>query len=273
MKSLDSEQDAALIASMRDIGFPVPAHIRGQFSKPDLMFALRLAGLARKEGTAMVRRESGREVWALVGAVSTALRNVIFTSTDDQLRDLMQLAPGRPALVVECQLGCAHCCYENVQVTIPEAILAAQALADPDDPRRTAVFKDVEVAAGLGIEDRFAMVRPCPFLVDNACSIYADRPVPCRTLLSPDAKRCEIGLQNALAGLGFGGVLSHTLPTLLGCAFHTALRGICKDLGLQYDIVVLVPAVAAILRDPGIAERWASGEKVFATQWAAASRT
>jgi hypothetical protein len=45
-----------------------------------------------------------------------------------------------------------------------------------------------------------------------------------------------------------------------------AIRGICRDLGLQIDIVELTQTVAAIIRDPTLIERWASGEHVFAAR-------
>jgi hypothetical protein len=47
---------------------------------------------------------------------------------------------------------------------------------------------------------------------------------------------------------------------------QAATLGICRDLGLQDDIVELTQTVAAILRDPRLVERWAAGERVFAAR-------
>jgi hypothetical protein len=42
-----------------------------------------------------------------------------------------------------------------------------------------------------------------------------------------------------------------------------AIRGVCKDLGLQHDWVDLEQTVAALLTDPSKAQRWAAGEAAF----------
>ena len=47
---------------------------------------------------------------------------------------------------------------------------------------------------------------------------------------------------------------------------QAAVRGICRDIGLQADIVELTQTVAAILRDPNLIGRWAAGQKVFAAR-------
>ena len=47
---------------------------------------------------------------------------------------------------------------------------------------------------------------------------------------------------------------------------QTAIRGICRDLGLQDDMVELTQTVAAIIRDPDPIQRWAAGEHVFAAR-------
>jgi hypothetical protein len=99
--------------------------------------------------------------------------------------------------------------------------------------------------------------------VEQACSIYEDRPILCRTVLSPDRKRCESALRNAMSGTGDRNFPSYARPQLYGFAFISAARGICKDLGLQFDVVDLVQTVAAILRDPELPRRWAAGEQVF----------
>jgi hypothetical protein len=39
--------------------------------------------------------------------------------------------------------------------------------------------------------------------------------------------------------------------------------GVLKDMGLQYDRVELIRAVAAMLRDPGIVDRWLARAPAF----------
>jgi hypothetical protein len=94
-------------------------------------------------------------------------------------------------------------------------------------------------------------------LVDGKCSVYAHRPLQCRATLSPYAQGCREALQGKLTAQ------IYPAPQLFAQADKDALRGICKDLSLQYDNVDLVQTVAAILRDPTTVARWASGEHVF----------
>jgi hypothetical protein len=44
---------------------------------------------------------------------------------------------------------------------------------------------------------------------------------------------------------------------------QAGMRGILKDMGLQYDLVEMTRAVAAILADPDIVERWLQRQRAF----------
>ena len=74
-----------------------------------------------------------------------------------------------------CSSGCSHCCHVGVLVPRSEAKLIAKAigrkLTEPAEKR------DMERA---GQETMF-LGTACTFLVDNKCSIYAHRPMMCRT--------------------------------------------------------------------------------------------
>lgn len=80
-----------------------------------------------------------------------------------------------------CGSGCNHCCHIETTVPRSEAKLIAKAiglrLAEPDE-RLT-----METIAG---RRKFFGV-PCSFLVDGKCSIYAHRPLVCRTLVNLDS--------------------------------------------------------------------------------------
>lgn len=72
---------------------------------------------------------------------------------------------------VACGKGCASCCHMNVSITSAEADrlakVAGRKVASIPRSRRHA-------------DDKFAG-QPCPFLSgDDACSVYADRPLGCR---------------------------------------------------------------------------------------------
>lgn len=77
-----------------------------------------------------------------------------------------------------CKKGCSSCCHYAVSISEVEAQFIEQ----------TAKKKRLKAAGEPG---NF-IGRPCPFLVDEACSIYAARPYSCRRhhSLAPTAEWC-----------------------------------------------------------------------------------
>jgi Fe-S-cluster containining protein len=117
---------------------------------------------------------------------------------------------------VTCAKGCSACCRaQPVPVTPVEAYALWRLVKALPEPRRTAVRArfDANVAAlqAAGLLERF-LERPrtvahedarqaarayfalglvCPFLTDDACGIYADRPFVCRQyLVTSPAEQC-----------------------------------------------------------------------------------
>lgn len=111
---------------------------------------------------------------------------------------------------VSCQKGCAACCRMLVPMSPPEAF-ALKAMVDalPDERRKilldrlsqsrarlqetgilarlTAVVDTEHPPTDEAMEpinrDYYALRMACPFLEDETCSIYEDRPAACRELL------------------------------------------------------------------------------------------
>ena len=80
-----------------------------------------------------------------------------------------------------CNSGCSHCCHLDVLVPRSEAKLMAKAMgrkiSEPVEKR------DMERAS----QQALFLGTPCTFLVENECSIYAHRPMMCRTLVNMDS--------------------------------------------------------------------------------------
>lgn len=90
-----------------------------------------------------------------------------------------------------CAAGCANCCTLFVQTTLVEALIVAERLDAVQSERlEEYVKRQREIFAGES--DFLAILRkqrtalgPCPFLgATDSCTIYEQRPLACRALLS-----------------------------------------------------------------------------------------
>jgi Fe-S-cluster containining protein len=99
-----------------------------------------------------------------------------------------------------CAAGCSNCCTLFVQATLVEARIVAAGLDTSQTQKlEDYVLRQRESLADAGdfltvLRRQRTAIGPCPFL-DNAgcCSIYAQRPLACRALLSTKpAEWCSV---------------------------------------------------------------------------------
>jgi Fe-S-cluster containining protein len=109
---------------------------------------------------------------------------------DAEFRRVRDEFPGR----LQCHRGCSRCCSQLFSISWLEAAVIGQAVAAlPGLDRRrlqASARSYLEGACELGIVDevdgepsvspRPGLRLPCPALQDDACSIYAARPIICR---------------------------------------------------------------------------------------------
>lgn len=105
------------------------------------------------------------------------------------LKQIMTALDKATAGLVPCKAGCSHCCYMAVNVTYQEAEAISKATGKPlqalgHDSDKTTDEENIKRYEGT----------PCPFLVDNQCSIYDVRPFSCRAHYSVDSDNllCKI---------------------------------------------------------------------------------
>ncbi|GMV50941.1 MAG: YkgJ family cysteine cluster protein [Nitrospira sp.] len=136
---------------------------------------------------------------------------------ESQRLEQQRLVEGGQA--ISCRKGCAACCRMLVPVSAPEAFALAEAFERLDLPERTRLQARLDLAAqrlaqaGLlkqlssladsqeplndeAIEplnrSYYALRMPCPFLKNEACSIYEHRPAACRELaVTSPATACQ----------------------------------------------------------------------------------
>ena len=116
---------------------------------------------------------------------------------------------------VSCQAGCGACCRHFVAVSEVEAYDIADIVEKMPEPRRSEVKKRFDQAVAHFTEigwierfencgdyaekasqqvmaDYFKEGVPCPFLVDESCSIHEERPLTCREyLVTSPAENCS----------------------------------------------------------------------------------
>ena len=90
-----------------------------------------------------------------------------------------------------CAAGCSNCCTLFVQATLVEALIVAEGLDAPQGYKlQEYVLRQRESLTGVSdfltiLRKQRQEIGPCPFLDDaGSCSIYAQRPLACRALLS-----------------------------------------------------------------------------------------
>jgi Fe-S-cluster containining protein len=187
----------------------------------------------------------------------------VFRKVDDAVIDRAVARVEARGEKVSCAKGCSACCRaQPVPVTPPEALALSRLVESLPEPRRSevqAAFADrVARLRSAGLYDTFMHREPdlspdkarqvadryfrlglvCPFLVDDACGIYEERPFVCRQyLVTSPATLCTDPLHNpvkpvpmplrfATAALTVGEQLvgrpQHTVPLVLALEFAKA---------------------------------------------------
>jgi Fe-S-cluster containining protein len=126
--------------------------------------------------------------------------------------------------VRSCHKGCAACCRMLVPLAVPEAFALRDHIHSLPDERRQriterlaqtktqllskglwhrllALGETIQPPDDLALEplnrDYYALRVPCPFLEDEACTIYDERPAACRELLvTTPAEWCDDYVKN-----------------------------------------------------------------------------
>ena len=185
------------------------------------------------------------------------------------------LLRGSPDRAPACRAGCAHCCYQPVGVSAPEVfaiydhLSSTQTAADRQATEQRIRGAD-DRTRGMTAAERQSPDFPCPFLIDERCSIYEVRPLACRGTNSLDATACARTLRDPETHAAFlAGEAS--VPCFLEPirAFHAVAAGIqlaLDDLhGLQVLPLELTAAMRIMVDDPAsVPPRWLAGEDPFA---------
>lgn len=141
---------------------------------------------------------------------------------------------------IYCGRGCAGCCTLTVNATLPEAVLAGEALDDIQQAAlRAHIPRLLEVAASAVdlksyLRRQRREVGPCPFLnIRGACGLYGRRPLACRSLYAtrpPDYCTVDFAALHPLERQAFLSSLDRDLV-----AFPTHYAAAPQDLGRELE--------------------------------------
>lgn len=165
---------------------------------------------------------------------------------------------GLSDLPIACGKGCSHCCHLWVSVSALEALALAKIARKRGDDIIARIRAADDFTHRYSHGDRHAHPHPCPFLENNVCSIYEDRPASCRQAASEDAEICERSFFRT----------NEEVPTPLPYLVSRTLYGIAmvcalKEAGLDHKTYELNNAVVRALALENAEARWLAGEDIF----------
>ena len=167
---------------------------------------------------------------------------------------------------VACGEDCDACCYNQVELTPPEALLIGHYIGQQfsqaeKDLLLAHVDRIIEIIARMGKAESAARRReiPCPLLQNRKCSAYPVRPLVCRTMHGLDREGCEAELRTgSLAGSQY---YAHRHD--IAVSVSAGLRDGCRAAGLQSGTLNLARALKDFFTRENPVERWIAGEEVF----------
>jgi Fe-S-cluster containining protein len=250
-----------------DIGIRVPVGMPLPVNPELKAVVMQSAGITRGAGVVMAAREIAADPGSALRTV-LALTKLLVFGRAQQTIDEVTASGGE----FGCKSGCAWCCYQSVEATIPEAILVAIQLTDPADPRRAKILENAARFRDASERDRRLAGAPCPLLgADNRCSVYDNRPLMCRAMMAGKSEQCRAAHEAALKGEPETPIELFINAQYFILGDQAGLRGILRDMALQDDLVELTQAVAAFVQDPTLIDRWLNRERIFGAEMAPAT--
>ena len=204
---------------------------------------------------AELARETEREMVRRLRDNRTVTFAVRLSSYAQQRVDAVVDETAKSGVCFACAKGCSYCCSLEVSAFPQETFRIARELTARTDREAVVAKLTAHAARNPRGTDRLQR-EPCPFLVDQACSIYEVRPLACRKCVSLDAERCR--------------QMSETVPSNEAMYYKT--EAITLGMMAAYARIKrpsapheLVSSVLRAMNDPSAEQRWWNGEDVFAS--------
>jgi hypothetical protein len=162
---------------------------------------------------------------------------------------------------VACKKGCSHCCHTWVSAAAPEILFIAKMLRRRSDPAVAARIRAAfENTRHLDQPTRGKHPYPCPLLENDACSLYAFRPHPCRFWASADAGICA----RAFHGKSDEDIPAPRLHLVGRNAYAIALAVALKHAALPHHLYEFNAALMRAMERENAEREWLTGSDIFA---------
>jgi Fe-S-cluster containining protein len=225
-----------------------------------------IADESRRAASAALAADRTPDGLAAMGSTAAAQFDRVWRAIGAQVE-----AKGPP---FACPSGCSWCCYQPVTVALPEAIAIAEHVrATFTAPGLTALKARLAAlddrAHRFGAFARGYLKTACAFLVDGKCSIYAARPVRCRSVYSRDGAHCRWVTENPDLVYAWRDRILDSSPyppeaEIVADAVLAGVAAATRDAGLAAEPLDLIAALRIALETSEVAEGCLRGEPVFA---------
>lgn len=157
---------------------------------------------------------------------------------------------------VACKVGCSHCCHARVEAMPAEIFRIARELQSRPTEELNRIVQSLQAhVASPNAAAAWSQRRACPFLRDNLCLIYEQRPKACRGAHSLDVSQCRTDAVE----------IAQDLATVVSTqALSQGSAQAYENQGFDCAPYELAQAVLTALSEATAEARWYAGEAVFA---------
>ena len=159
----------------------------------------------------------------------------LYAAIDGLNESIVALAERQNA-PVSCYKGCHWCCHQAVFANSYELhYLAGYIEKNFTAKERSDIVERTEekysVTSTLSEEEILKYKAPCPLLKDNACSVYAARPMACRIYLSTNLESCMEFYRNPEHEPNYPALID--FPLKAGRMMNEGFRNALKEIGIE----------------------------------------
>lgn len=162
---------------------------------------------------------------------------------------------------IACAKGCSWCCFQPVYLTTQEALLLYEYIIQAFDAGQ---IKDIQNKAenklkkteNLSEDEKQHIVYACPFLLDNACSVYSVRPMACRIYLSKDVDSCKQKYDKPRDKTVFPALFD--FPLKVGRYMNEGFVAFLKEKGKDVKEMTMEEFMVELFQNPDYYKEWLS---------------